>query len=42
MVAWMMREEEKVSENRLRKREAEGADKIEVAPGVTVTKLGTF
>ena len=36
MAAWM-REEEKASENRQSKREAEEEDKLEVAPGVTVS-----
>ena len=35
MAAWLG-EEEKASENRQRKGEAEKADKFEVAPGVTV------
>ena len=35
MAAWV-KEEEKASELRQRKREAEEADKVEVAPGVTV------
>ena len=38
MAAWV-REEEKASEIRQRKREAEQADKVEVAPGVTVASL---
>ena len=39
MAAWGM-EEEKAPENRQRKREeAEKADKVEVAPGVTVGSL---
>ena len=39
--AWV-REEEKAFENRQRKREAEKADKAEVAPGVTVVSLKRF
>ena len=35
MIAWV-RGEEKASENRQRKREAEEAGEFEVAPGVTV------
>ena len=38
MAAWV-RKEEKASENWQRKREIKEADKVEVAPGVTV---GTF
>ena len=41
MDAWV-REEEKVFENRERKREAEEADRVEVAPGVTVGSLRRF
>ena len=41
MAAWV-REEEKTSENRQRKRKAEEADKIEVTPGVTVGSLRRF
>ena len=41
MAAWV-REEEKASENRQRKREAEEAHKAEVAPGVTVASLRHF
>ena len=41
MAAWV-RDEKKVSENRQRKREAEEADKIEVAPRVTVASLRRF
>ena len=37
-----MKEEEKASENRYRKREAEEADKVEVAPGVIVASLRHF
>ena len=40
MEAWG-RAEEKTSENRQGKREAEEADKVEVAPGVTCCKLET-
>ena len=36
-----MKEEEKASEHRQRKRKAE-ADKVEVAPGVTVASLRRF
>ena len=35
MAAWV-KEEEKTSKHRQRKREAEEMDKVEVAPGVTV------
>ena len=38
MAAWV-KEEDKASEHRQRKREAEEADKVEVAPGVTVASL---
>ena len=41
MAAWM-RQEEKASENRQRKREAEEVDKVEVAPGATVGSLRRF
>ena len=41
MAAWV-KEEEKASEHRHRKREAEEADKVEAAPGVTVASLGRF
>ena len=41
MAAWV-REEEKASEHRQKKREAEEADKVEVAPGVTVASLRRF
>ena len=41
MAAWV-REEEKASENRQRKIEAEGADRVEVAPGITVVSLRRF
>ena len=41
MAAWG-REEENSSENLPRKREAEEADKVEVAPGVTVGSLRHF
>ena len=37
-----MKEEEKASEDRQRKREAEEADKVDVAPGVTVASLRRF
>ena len=37
-----MREKENAPESRQRKREAEEADKIEVAPGVTVASLRRF
>ena len=37
-----MREEDNASENRLRKREAEEVDKVEVAPAVTVGSLRRF
>ena len=41
MAAWM-REEENASNQRQKKREAEEADKVEVAPGVTVASLRRF
>ena len=41
MVAWV-KEEENASKHRQRKREAEEADKVEVAPGVTVASLRRF
>ena len=41
MAAWV-REEKKASETRHRKREAEEADKVKVAPGVTVASLRRF
>ena len=41
MAAWV-KEEEKASEPRQRKREVEEADKVEAAPGVTVASLGRF
>ena len=41
MAAWV-REEENVSNQRQKKREAEEADKVEVAPGVTVASLRRF
>ena len=41
MAVWV-REEKKAPENRQRKREAEEADKVEVAPGVTVVSLRRF
>ena len=41
-MAARVREEEEAPENRQREREAEGADKIEVAPGVTVASLRRF
>ena len=41
MAAWV-REEENASNQRQKKREAEEADKIEVAPGVTVASLRHF
>ena len=41
MVA-LVKEEEKVSEHRQRKREAKEADQVEVAPGVTVASLRRF
>ena len=43
MTAWVREEEkEKASEIRQRKREGEEADKVEVAPGMTVGNLGRF
>ena len=41
MAAWV-KEEEKVFERRQRKREAEEADKVEVAPGLTVASMRRF
>ena len=41
MATWA-REEEKASENQKRKREAEEADKVEVAPGAAVENLSRF
>ena len=41
-MAALVREEEKASEKRQSKREAEDADEIEVAPGVTVGSLRRF
>ena len=41
MAAWV-KEEEKSSEHRQKKREAEEADEVEVAPGVTVASLRRF
>ena len=41
MASWV-REEENTSNQRQKKREAEEADKVEVAPGVTVASLRRF
>ena len=41
MAAWV-KEEEKASEHRQRKREAEEADKVEVTPRLTVVSLRRF
>ena len=41
MAAWA-KEEENASNKRQKKREAEEADKVEVAPGVTVASLRRF
>ena len=41
MAAWV-KEEQNASKHRQRKREAEEADKVEVAPGVTVASLRRF
>ena len=41
MAVWV-REEEKAPKNRQKEREAEEADKVEVAPGVTVVSLRRF
>ena len=41
MAAWV-KEEDKASQHRQRKREAEEADKVEVVPGVTVSSLRRF
>ena len=42
MAAWWVREEENASKHRQRKRKAEEADEVEVAPGVTVASLRRF
>ena len=42
MAAWWVKEEEKGSEHRQRKREAEEAEKVELAPAVTVASLRRF
>ena len=39
MAAWWVKEEENMSKHRHRKREAEEAGKVEVAPVVTVASL---
>ena len=41
MAAWV-KKEENASDQRQKKREAEEADKVEVAPGVTVASLRRF
>ena len=41
MAAWV-KEEENASNQRQKKREAKEADKVEVAPGVTVASLTRF
>ena len=41
MAAWV-KEEENASKHRQKKRETEEADKVEVAPGVTVASLRRF
>ena len=41
MAVWV-KEEEKASKHRQRKKEAEEADKVDVAPGVTVASLRRF
>ena len=41
-MAASVKEEEKASEHRQRKREAEQADKVEVAPGIAVASLTRF
>ena len=41
MTVWV-KEEENASKHRQRKREAEGADKVEVAPAVTVARFETL
>ena len=41
MAAWVG-EEEKASEHQQRKIEADDADKVEIAPGVTVARLRRF
>ena len=41
-MAASVRKEKKASENQQSKREAEEADKVEVAPGVTVESLRRF
>ena len=42
MAAWVKEEENASQHRRQRKREAEEADKVEVAPGVTVASLRRF
>ena len=42
MAAWWVKEEENTSNHRQEKREAKEADKVEVAPGVTVASLRRF
>ena len=41
MAAWV-KEEENLSKQRPKKKEAEEADKVEVAPGMTVARLRGF
>ena len=41
-MAASVKEEEKASEHRQRKRETEEADKVEVAPGIAVASLRRF
>ena len=42
MAVWVKEEEKAFEHRQKRKREAEEADKFEVAPGVTVASLGHF
>ena len=42
MAAWWVKKKENASSHRQKKREAEEADKVEVAPGVTVASLRRF
>ena len=42
MAAWVREEGENASNQRQKEREAEEADKVEVAPGVTVASLRRF
>ena len=42
MAAWVREEENASNQRQKKKREAEEADKVEVAPGVTVVSLKRF